>query len=207
MLLRPPILPRPEPALRPRPPGKHARRPSAGHAKEITPVAASAAPYRFPLHVAVGASPIASEARPLQGIATASGLNTVTAAGLQEYERTFDDGKRPDMPRVGSSGSRGLRRHSQSNRRVRACQLFRDSGAQRVVLRSERGRWICPVFAGVQPDRISDPVGWFPVVARPHVRVQKSVGVAEDLKIDAAKRGIGSTAGALNCLAEPVHAF
>jgi hypothetical protein len=38
------------------------------------------------------------------------------------------------------------------------------------------------------------------------VRVEESVGVAEDLEVDAAERRIGGTAGKLDRLTEPVHA-
>ena len=51
------------------------------------------------------------------------------------------------------------------------------------VPRTQRELPACPALLRIQPDRPANQLAWLPLIARPHMRVQETVGVAEDLQI------------------------
>lgn len=80
----------------------------------------------------------------------------------------------------------------------------RDARAEIVVLFAERGRRVAPVGVVVEPYGMQDEFRWLPFIAGPDVRVDKRVGVAEDVEVGASKSGVRFPAGAFNCGGEEV---
>jgi len=73
------------------------------------------------------------------------------------------------------------------------------------VLGSESRLLVAPALDRVEPHRPVHQVWRLPFVARPHMRVQEDVGVAQDLQIDATERRVNLSAGSFHRFSQLGH--
>src|ERR1700733_1230339 len=80
-----------------------------------------------------------------------------------------------------------------------------DGLPERIMPGAQRELLACPALLRIQPDPSCNEFLRLPLEARPYMRMQESVGVAEDLEVHSPERRVRLPARPLDRFAESVH--